>query len=159
MEETIASICLIICGCLCIWKGRRSFFKAKNLSTFLADKDNVYQTKGTVRVIKIEYHMAPKTDDYIVDVIFKDFNDRIISSRKTYNDSHCSTKYLRKNRKINEIPIHVFYHKENPENFVISELKESEYLSSERWVMPFFGIVFILLGSVLIYYHYWWLLG
>lgn len=155
MQDIIVDIWLIICGCICIWKGFYSSSKTEKLKAFLEYQDHVCQAEGMIRVVKIEYNAHHRFDDYIVNITFTDFRGEKISITKTFNDSHCSTKYLRRNKKKAEVPATVFYHRENPEDFIIKELKEFEYAKSERWFMPLVGVLFILLRGVLIYYHYW----
>lgn len=153
LEDMIVYIWLIVCGCICIWKGFYSSFKSKRLKDLWEDKDNVCQAEGTIRVVKIEYHGHHRFDDYIVNISFIDFRGKSVSLTKTFNDSYCSTKYLRHNKKNTEVPATVFYHRENPKECIIKELKEFEYARSEGWIMPLVGVLFILLGAILFYYH------
>ncbi|RRD94749.1 hypothetical protein EII17_06890 [Clostridiales bacterium COT073_COT-073] len=155
MQEIIVDIWLIICGCICIWKGFYSFSKTEKLKAFLEDKDYACQAEGMIRVVRVEYHARHRFDDYIVNITFTDFREKNISVTKTVNSSHCSTKYLRKNKKKTEVPATIFYRRENPKECIIEELKEFEYIRNEGWIMLLAGVLFILLGGVLIYYYYW----
>ena len=148
----IVEIWLIICGCICIWKGYYSLSKSEDLKNFMENKEQVSQTEGTISVVKIEYHVSPHFDDYIVNIKFTDVRGEQISVTKPFNASHCSTKYLRKNKKNGEVPATVFYCMENPEECIVKELQEFEYARSERWFMPIVGIALILLGVIFIYH-------
>lgn len=150
----IVYIWLIICGCVCLWKGFHSSAKAKKFKVFLEDEDNICQAEAAIHIVKVEYHAYHKFDDYIVNINFTDFRGEKISISKTFNDSHCSTKYLRENKNREEFPATVFYHRENPEDISVKELNEFEYVRSERWIMPLVGVLFIFIGCILIYYRY-----
>lgn len=143
---------LTICGCICIWKGFYSSAKSEKLKAFLEDQDNVCQTQGTIRVVNIEYHARHHFDNYIVNIKFTDVRGENISVTKSFNAGHCSTKYLRKNKKKTEVPATVFYRRENPNECIIKELREFEYARSERWFMPLVGIAMILLVVIFICY-------
>lgn len=148
----IVNIWLIICGCICIWKGFYSSAKSEKLKAFLEDQDNVCQTQGTIHVVNIEYHARHHFDNYIVNIKFTDVRGEQISVTKPFNAGHCSTKYLRKNKKNGEVPATVFYCTKNPKECLVKELQEFEYVRSERWFMPIVGIALILLGVIFIYH-------
>ncbi|RRD96395.1 hypothetical protein EII17_00060 [Clostridiales bacterium COT073_COT-073] len=150
-EELLAAAGLLIVGLICIGKGFRSLSKVKKLETFLMD-DKVEQVKGLIRVVKVRYHYR-QMNEYIVKITFKNWKDELMSVTKSFNGSRCYAAVLRKSKKKGEVPVTIFYHKEDPENLIIQELREITYFGREKWIVPFFGIVFILLGIALIYYR------
>lgn len=151
MENIIVGIYLTVCGFICIWKGLNSSSKEKSLREFLKD-NNTEKVEGSLKVVKIDYRY--KSTVYVVKISFKNKNDELISVTKSFNNSLHNTKFLRKNKKKGKISITVFYDEKNPENFTIKEMKEVQYLRGEKWLLPFFGILCILLSITMFYYQF-----